>query len=308
MSKTKKSIGAKILIALITILCIFAILIGGVFGFFYFVYKINIFNVANEFGIICQTVDIEKLAPNTYTQADLSSAYQKTTNNNLNVIEYNESTQTYTIKTDNIIYSGTDTHLNLDFTDKELASMINCLLNQKGWDIKIADINLADCNPQFHQIAFSKLNTENKTVDFNAVVSFETNKLLDSFNDFPMSLIKNRIPERVYLSATTTITQTGDLTYTIAGKSLQINNLNSDGTADLLDAVSKFVSIGSVEEYSKQICAPIINGIIGNDIDTGLTYAIKNIEIAGHSPTCSFQFIKDADNINYVITIDANTI
>ena len=178
------------------------------------------------------------------------------------------------------------------------AILTTLMMTRADKSIKIGDIDLKDYDLRLVQLSFSDLNTTNKTTKFNAVISLNLTSLKDHMTAFLLSMLKGRVPEKIYISSTVVVTKgTNAWEYSVASESLTINNLAQNKIEELLTLANNFVDLGTLDELNQTIGSTLVNAVIGNASNTGFAYTL-------HTPPASatdFNFVQDGDNVKLTI-------
>ena len=97
--------------------------------------------------------------------------------------------------------------------------------------------------------------------------------------DFPYKYFKKYIPDNLYVSSTVRVDKTEEdgFAYTVTHKSLTLNNLSADDTADLFDTLNAVLKIGTAENLNMQIGTTAVNALIGTKDAIGFAYSMKAI-------------------------------
>ena len=96
-------------------------------------------------------------------------------------------------------------------------------------------------------------------------------------NFFPANLIAKYIPDNLYIDSNVTVTKTSTpFEYSVSSNYLTINELNEQGTNELLTTLNKFVEVGNVEDFNLQIGKVFVDVIIGNAEQKGFIYSLKD--------------------------------
>lgn len=273
MAKARKPIWLKILIWVISTILSIVALLGVGCAFLYFKYEINVFALIGQVRTLNEEVNVTALIPNAYTDEDMASAKIVTDVNMNGLIKYSEE-DGYSVSFDQMSTMLGD----IRFTDKQVGAIINNIIeNQESFNIQIGeDIDIKEYGFKVEQIAFSNI-TEKET-DFNIVIKLDLTKIKqEKMNDFPLNWVKKAIPDKLYCSATSTITKgENPFEYTIAGKDLKLNNLTSEETASLFKAFDTVTKIGTAKNLAETICGTFINVLIGNEENAGVAYILKD--------------------------------
>ena len=291
--KKRKPIWLRILIWVLSSILSLTALVGVGCGILYFKFQINVFAVINQVKVLNQEVNINNLAPNSYSLDDLANAKDITDANLAGLISYSVE-DGYSITPENVNNAMTG---ELKFSDKQIGAIINNFIeNQEELNVEIGKtINLKEHGFKIVEISFS--NITETTADFRLVMKFNLTQLKEKhMNSFPINWVKNFTPETIYISATSTITKNnGAFNYSTEGKSLTINNLSEKDTASFLNTANLLFKLGSTKDFANTICGSFINLLIGNEETSGLTYSLKS---AGAT---DFAFESDASGNYYVI-------
>ena len=170
--KEKKPFWRRFLKWIFGIIFSFALTLGGFCLYLYFAHQINVIDVIHQVRILNQTVDINKLATNQYSDEDLASA-----NNKID----NISTAENAVK----------------LSDKELAAYFNDTIQTQEGGLPMtfgsSQINLVDYGFAIIQMEFSNIpndSTSTRLTDFNIILKIELKKLKeDKMGGFPLNLV-----------------------------------------------------------------------------------------------------------------------
>ena len=96
---------------------------------------------------------------------------------------------------------------------------------------------------------------------------------------FPYKYLKKYIPDNLYVSSTVRVDKTEEdgFAYTVTHKSLTLNNLSADDTADLFDTLNAVLKIGTAENLNMQVGTMAVNALIGTKDNPGFAYSMKAI-------------------------------
>ena len=72
-------------------------------------------------------------------------------------------------------------------------------------------------------------------------------------------------------------TEEDGFAYTVTHKSLTLNNLSADDTADLFDTLNAVLKIGTAENLNMQVGTTAVNALIGKKDAIGFAYFMKAI-------------------------------
>lgn len=291
MGKKKKPLWVKFLIAIFSIVLSIGIAFGAFFAVLYFAYNINIFEVINQVNVLNQEVDLNKLAPNSFSINDMQSSKVITDSNINGLISFSEE-DGYTITFENVSSVLTS---ETRFSDKQIGAIIDNLISsitEINVDIG-STVNLKEYGFKVIQVDF--LNITEKTTDFNVVVKIDLAKVKEQMTNFPLNLLKDKIPDTLYFSSTVTITKGENaFEYTTQENSLLINNLTAQQTDSIFNTLNNFIKLGTAKEFSKIIGDAFVNTLIGTEENPGFAYILKDIGVTDFSFTTE-------DNMDYFV-------
>lgn len=281
MEKKRKPIWLKILLWIISSILSIVMLIGVACGFLYIKYEINVFEVNKQIAILNEEVDVNKIAPNAFTNEDMESAKLVTDASLEGLIKYSEQNGY------EITFDGLENNLlgEIKFTDKQIGAIINEMIeSQEKINVQLGSlINLKDYGFKVIQVDFSNISAT--TSDLNVVFKIDLDKLKEEkMNEFPYNWLRKGVPNSLYFSATVTITKGANaFEYTTTGKSLNINNLSSEETESLFKTINVLLKFGTTQEFSKVIGETFVNMLIGNENNSGFVYSLKDVGATDYS-------------------------
>ncbi|MBQ7602809.1 MAG: hypothetical protein IJU58_01505 [Clostridia bacterium] len=284
-----------ILRILLIVVIVLALIIGAIWGFVYVKFKVNAFSVLGSINELGKPVDTSVVAPNAMDYATDMASAQIAANASIHDLITKDSDDNYSINDEALPIMLAD----MTLSDKEMCAILTTLMMTRAdKSIKIGDIDLKDYDLRLVQLSFSDLNTTNKTTKFNAVISLNLTSLKDHMTAFPLSMLKGRVPEKIYISSTVVVTKgTNAWEYSVASESLTINNLAQNKIEELLTLANNFVDLGTLDELNQTIGSTLVNAVIGNASNTGFAYTL-------HTPPASatdFNFVQDGDNVKLTI-------
>lgn len=270
-----------------------------VFGVFVLVvnakYKINLFEVIGSLKKLNGNVDVAVIAPKAPTDDDYASAMTSANKAVAGIIVYDDESKEYSLNDS----AKTGMTADLKLTDAETCVLVNLMLKNGDAGVKFnaggKDIDLKDYDFKLVQIALS--NVAEKSADVNVVVSIDLTKLKNDMNNFPLNLLKNKVPQKLYVSSTVTVTK-GDapFEYTVASKSLALNNMSGKEVSQLFNVVNLVAKIGTADEFNEKLGKTFIDALIGNESNaSGFAYSLKSIGAS------DFDFDTDGTNNYYVV-------
>ncbi|MGN1372536.1 MAG: hypothetical protein ACI4VK_00645 [Candidatus Coproplasma sp.] len=279
----------KLLIALLIIVGIIAIAIVGVYIYVRTTYEIDLFRTIGQMNTLSQTVDENVLCPNAFSDEDMEDVQLEVNSSVENFISYSEQ-DGYTVDLDLISSTmGQDIKL----TDKQVGALADTVLKQEmGSKIEVAGKEIAI---QLKQVKFSELSNGN--VVLNTVIKLDITTIKADLSGFPFNLLKNLIPDYLYLSSTVTVVK-GDeaFSYSTAQPSLALNNLDASETDDLFHTLDVVLKIGSASELNAQITDTFLDALIGNETNKGFAYSLKDLGATDYA------FIMEGEQIYFSVT------
>ena len=254
--RRRKTLLGSLLRFIFGLILLVAVVVGGICGFLYFKYKINVFTVMGQLNTLSQAPQVEKIITNPYESSDKET------------IE--------TIKNSTVITTYAE------FSDRQIASYISDYIknNPDALKVKLSndkEIDLQEYGFELSQIKFSNID-EKGNVDFNVVVKLELEKVKKFMkeNGVPLKWFVNKVPDQLYISSTVRVTK-GEtaFAYSTEGLGMTINNLSLKDTESIFDTVNVFVKLGSSKDFSKTIGDIFVDSLIGNENNDGLAYSLK---------------------------------
>lgn len=258
---------------------------GGACIFLKVKYDINVFATISQIKTLNQTVNEEKKFDNIITEEDKASA-QASINAQL------ENLITYSAEDGYKMSSAVPMKDTLKLTDKQAGALLKIILESSN-SPKV-NIGGNDLGFDILQVKFSEVETNVKS-DVNIVAKIDASSLKEKFSSFPLNIIGKRIPSTLYVSATVTIQKgEGPFTYTLTGKSLEINNLDAKQTESFIKTIDTFLKCGDAKTLCESIAKPFIDGLIGTEENKGFALSLKDVGAT------DFNF-ETTDGVNYFV-------
>ena len=280
----------KIILKILLILVlIFALLIGAAWGFVYFKYKVNMFSVIGTVNTLNENVNVSTLAPKQIGEEDFESLQHTANLSFVGLIE-KDSDGVYKVNHKTTIPVKLQ---DLKLTDKQVCALTKILLDSNDVSLNIggSSTNLKDYDFELLQIAFSDLDAEAKTMKFNVVCSVSLEKLKNQLTSFPLSILKSKIPQKLYISSTVVVSKnSGNFVYNVENSSLTLNNAKEEKVEELCTLANNFINIGTASELNKTIGENFVNAIIGNETNQGFAYIL-----ASKTTAVDFDLEKDGE-------------
>lgn len=283
--RKRKPWWARFLLWILGIVITTGLSFGGACIFLKVKYDISVFATISQIKTLNQTVNEEKRFDNIITEEDKASA-QASINAQL------ENLITHSAEDGYKMSSAVPMKDTLKLTDKQVGALLKIILessnspkvtiggNELGFDIL--------------QVKFSEVETNVKS-DVNIVAKIDASSLKEKFSSFPLNIIGKRIPSTLYVSATVTI-QKGEspFTYTLTGKSLEINNLDAKQTESFIKTIDTFLKCGDAKTLCESVAKPFIDGLIGTEENKGFALTLKGVGAT------DFNF-ETTDGVNYFV-------
>ena len=243
--KKRKPFIVKLLIALFWIVFLVALAFGGIWGYFYFAKNVDIVAAYTNVSALSKPVNTETITENPITTQDATNVGQA-----LDI---------------------TTLPSNLTITDGELGAYINNEIAEGlTIDFGMGNVNLEDWN--FEVIGLGIKSTEgtsNRIADITITFKFDSAEIKSQMGAFPLSLVKGKIPDVLYVTTVAGIEQTAeqaqDGQFTISAESITINNLTEKQTANIFNFAGTFISGLSANEAAKQVSNALINPLLGTE-------------------------------------------
>lgn len=283
--RKRKPWWARFLLWILGIVITTGLSFGGACIFLKVKYDISVFATISQIKTLNQTVNEEKKFDNIITEEDKASA-QASINAQL------ENLITYSAEDGYKMSSAVPMKGTLKLTDKQVGALLKIILESSN----SPKVNIGGNELGFDilQVKFSEVETNVKS-DVNIVAKIDASSLKEKFSSFPLNIIGKRIPSTLYVSATVTI-QKGEspFTYTLTGKSLEINNLDAKQTESFIKTIDTFLKCGDAKTLCESIAKPFIDGLIGTEENKGFALTLKGVGAT------DFNF-ETTDGVNYFV-------
>lgn len=283
--RKRKPWWARFLLWILGIVITTGLSFGGACIFLKVKYDISVFATISQIKTLNQTVNEEKKFDNIITEEDKASA-QTSINAQL------ENLITYSAEDGYKMSSAVPMKGTLKLTDKQVGALLKIILESSN----SPKVNIGGNELGFDilQVKFSEIETNVKS-DVNIVAKIDASSLKEKFSSFPLNIIGKRIPSTLYVSATVTI-QKGEspFTYTLTGKSLEINNLDAKQTESFIKTIDAFLKCGDAKTLCESIAKPFIDGLIGTEENKGFALSLKDVGAT------DFNF-ETTDGVNYFV-------
>ena len=266
----------NLIITLVVIVAILGVVIIGGYVYVRTTYGIDLFRTAEQLKILTEDVDETALCPNAYGEqdfADMKSAVNDKIDG-LIVYEKDKGYNGYSVNFASL--AGKSMTDPIFLTEKHVGAIAQTVFyEQTGGKIKIGEKESAVTAVQ---VDFSEI-AENGSADFNVVAKLDLTPFKADMGGFPYKYFKKYIPDNLYVSSTVRVDKTEEdgFAYTVTHKSLTLNNLSADDTADLFNTLNAVLKIGTAENLNMQVGSMAVNALIGTQENPGFAYSMKAI-------------------------------
>ena len=266
----------NLIISLVVIVAILGVVIIGGYVYVRTTYGIDLFRTAGQLKTLTKDVDETALCPNAYGEqdfADMKSAVNDKIDG-LIVYEKDKGYNGYSVNFASL--AGKSMTDPIFLTEKHVGAIAQTVFyEQTGGKIKLGD---KEVSVTVMQVDFSEI-AANGSADFNVVAKIDLTPFKADMGDFPYKYFKKYIPDSFYVSSTVRVdkAKANGFGYTIVHKSLTLNNLSADDTADLFNTLNAVLKIGTAENLNMQVGETAVNALIGTEKSNGFAYSLKAI-------------------------------
>ena len=264
---------------IITFFVIVAIVGVTVIGGYIYVrttHGIDLFRTAEQLKTLSKDVDESALCPNAYGEQDFAEM-KSAVNDKIDgfiVYEKGKGYNGYSVNFASL--AGKSMTDSIFLLEKHVGAIAQTVFyEQTGGKIKIGE---KEVSVTVMQVDFSEI-AANGSADFNVVAKLDLTPFKADMGGFPYQYFKKYIPDNLYVSSTVRVDKTEEdgFAYTVTHKSLTLNNLSADDTADLFDTLNAVLKIGTAENLNKQVGTMAVNALIGTKDNPGFAYSMKAI-------------------------------
>ena len=257
-------------------------------------YDIDLFRTAGQLKTLTQAVDETALCPDAFGEEDFAAMKTELNKKFDGFVSHEEGKgfNGYSVNFDALDEKVTTDMISL--TEKQVGAVVQTVFfGQTSGKLKIGE---KDVSVTIVQIDFSEI-AANGSADFNVVAKIDLTPFKADMGDFPYKLFKKYIPDNFYVSSTIRIdkTELEGFDYKVSHKSLTLNNLSADDTADLFDTLNAVLKIGTAENLNMQVGTMVVNALIGTKDNPGFAYSMKAIGAK------DFMFTTSADADRFIV-------
>lgn len=266
----------NLIITLVVIVAILGVVIIGGYVYVRTTYGIDLFRTAGQLKTLSQDVDESALCPNAYGEQDFVTMKSEIDKrfSGLIVYEKGKGYNGYSVNFDAL--NGKVMTDMISLTEKQVGAVAQTVFfGQTGGKIKLGD---KEVSVTVVQIDFSEI-AANGSADFNVVAKIDLTPFKADMGGFPYKYFKKYIPDNLYVSSTVRVDKTEEdgFSYKVSHKSVTLNNLSGDDTADLFNTLNAVLKIGTAENLNMQVGETAVNALIGTEKSNGFAYSLKAI-------------------------------
>lgn len=266
----------NLIITLVVIVAILGVTIIGGYIYVRTTYGIDLFRTAGQLKTLSQDVDESALCPNAYGEQDFAEMKSAVNDkiDGLIVYEKGKGYNGYSVNFASL--AGKSMTDPIFLTEKQVGAVAQTVFfGQTGGKLKIGE---KEVSVTVMQVDFSEI-AANGNADFNVVAKIDLTPFKADMGGFPYKYFKKYIPDNLYVSSTVRVDKTEEdgFAYTVTHKSLTLNNLSADDTADLFDTLNAVLKIGTAENLNMQVGSMAVNALIGTKDAIGFAYSMKAI-------------------------------
>lgn len=266
----------KLFISLVVIVAVLGVVVIGGYIYVRSAYGIDLFRTAGQLKTLTQAVDETALCPNAYGEEDFAAMKTELNKKFDGFVSYEEGkgVNGYSVNFGSL--AGKSMSGTVSLTEKQVGAITQTVFyGQTGGKIKLGD---KEVSVTVVQIDFSEI-AEDGSADFNVVAKIDLTPFKADMGDFPYKYFKKYIPDNLYVSSVVRVDKTEEdgFSYTVSHKSITLNNLSGDDTADLFNTLNAVLKIGTAENLNMQVGETAVTALIGTEESNGFAYSLKAI-------------------------------
>ncbi len=266
----------NLIITFFVIVAIVGVTVIGGYVYVRTTHGIDLFRTAEQLKTLSKDVDESALCPNAYGEQDFAEM-KSAVNDKIDgfiVYEKGKGYNGYSVNFASL--AGKSMTDPIFLLEKHVGAIAQTVFyEQTGGKIKLGD---KEVSVTVMQVDFSEI-AANGSADFGVVAKLDLTPFKADMDGFPYKLLKKHIPDSLYVSSTVRVDKTEEdgFAYTVTHKSLTLNNLSADDTADLFDTLNAVLKIGTAENLNMQVGSMAVNALIGTKDNPGFAYSMKAI-------------------------------
>lgn len=266
----------NLIITLVVIVAILGVVIIGGYVYVRTTYGIDLFRTAGQLKTLSQDVDESALCPNAYGEQDFVTMKSEIDKRFSGLIVYEKGKGYNGYSVNFASLAGKSMTDMISLTEKQVGAVAQTVFyEQTGGKIKLGD---KEVSVTVVQVDFSEI-AANGSADFNVVAKIDLTPFKADMGGFPYKYFKKYIPDNLYVSSTVRVDKTEEdgFSYKVSHKSVTLNNLSGDDTADLFNTLNAVLKIGTAENLNMQVGETAVNALIGTEKSNGFAYSLKAI-------------------------------
>lgn len=266
----------NLIITLVVIVAILGVVIIGGYVYVRTTYGIDLFRTAGQLKTLTKDVDESALCPNAYGEQDFVTMKSEIDKRFSGLIVYEKGKGYNGYSVNFASLAGKSMTDMISLTEKQVGAIAQTVFyEQTGGKIKLGD---KEVSVTVVQIDFSEI-AANGSADFNVVAKIDLTPFKADMGGFPYKYFKKYIPDNLYVSSTVRVDKTEEdgFSYKVSHKSVTLNNLSGDDTADLFNTLNAVLKIGTAENLNMQVGTMAVNALIGTEESNGFAYSMKAI-------------------------------
>ena len=268
----------RLLIALLIMVLLAGALVAGAYFYVKNTYGIDVFKTIGQLKTLGREVDEAELCPNAFSESDMASVEDEINASVDGFISYTEENG-YKVNFDDL---PSEMKTVIKLTDKQVGAVADTVVRQEmNGEVEIADKKVP---VKLLQVAFSDID-ESGNADFNVVVRLDLKPLTADVDEGAKRFVGKYLPEFLYVSSTVRVTRGAGFEFTVAHKTLTLNNLSAKDTEEFLGTLDKLMGIGTAQTLNETIGNTVLSSLIGSESQNGLAYSLKNIGATGYTFT-----------------------
>lgn len=266
----------NLIITFFVIVAIVGVTVIGGYVYVRTTHGIDLFRTAEQLKTLSKDVDESALCPNAYGEQDFAEM-KSAVNDKIDgfiVYEKGKGYNGYSVNFASL--AGKSMTDPIFLLEKHVGAIAQTVFyEQTGGKIKLGD---KEVSVTVMQVDFSEI-AANGSADFGVVAKLDLTPFKADMDGFPYKLLKKHIPDNLYVSSTVRVDKTEEdgFAYTVTHKSLTLNNLSADDTADLFDTLNAVLKMGTAENLNMQVGSMAVNALIGTKDNPGFAYSMKAI-------------------------------
>lgn len=266
----------NLIITFFVIVAIVGVTVIGGYVYVRTTHGIDLFRTAEQLKTLSKDVDESALCPNAYGEQDFAEMKSAVNDkiDGLIVYEKGKGYNGYSVNFASL--AGKSMTDSIFLLEKHVGAIAQTVFyEQTGGKIKLGD---KEVSVTVMQVDFSEI-AANGSADFGVVAKLDLTPFKADMDGFPYKLLKKHIPDSLYVSSTVRVDKTEEdgFAYTVTHKSLTLNNLSADDTADFFDTLNAVLKIGTAENLNMQVGSMAVNALIGTKDNPGFAYSMKAI-------------------------------